>query len=849
MVRTRMFPWVSGWSGAPSNGAESDLSPFVAVFWENTMVNFRPIGCNRRMMRGMHPQPTSSDVPQTGQAVLCGLRTLALLALMPLFLLGCGGGSDATDRANPAATGELRSKAVKAASAASTTPETGWYWNPAEGGTGFMFEAQGNRAFVGFFMYEEGTGAPIWYVASGDVTTEAGAPVFTGDLRLHTISLGAAPSTSVGTVRVVFDGRNATASLPGGRTMPATRFDIAGGGHDFDRAAPITREQPEAGWYWDPARPGSGYAIEVQNGRMFLGIFEYSPFGRPTWSIVDTPLEAGIAAAATTRYADGQTLTSAHRSPYSNLTGLATLTFANSCTGRIQRDLFPTIYIRRFRVDDSPLPPGAECREGALGHLAAPGGSTKDAMRLRLGETVEAELRTPGEVHVYAMVFPHDGVIEPRTYRIDLQAAASGQGSLASPLLSVHGPDGKNWPFNQEDSYPMDDPSGTLRCRADRQGGCNTVFSPSALSSGVYYIAVRAADRGTGTYRLVTYDDGEWNRQSQRQYVGKTAGRYVGRVTGRLGGSLDILVDGNGTAHGTWAKAASAGASPERVPLTGVMNSEYLGLAGPAGRADLYLVGVVTPVDGVFTGFWQDSNGPGGVFATTSERVAQEVLQFVRGPSKVQAGMAEHYRVEHLDLQRRGIAEMRFLPEQYRWRVLSSPEGSRAQLFSPQGHSNWFTADLPGTYMLEMRLSEMNGRVTTSYRDVTAFAPPALAFYDPATNPVSLAFVAPTGQDKLTELDTDVPVSVQLLLNGAASNSDRTDHQTITLSSDNPAIRVLGGPMRLIWPSTDGRAVFALRSCTGGSAQLTAVSTGRRGSAHTLPIQMRVEVPPSRATC
>ena len=758
--------------------------------------------------------------------------TLALMALLPLFLLGCGGGSDGTDRANPADTGELRSKAVKAVSPASATPETGWYWNPAEGGTGFMFEAQGNRAFVGFFMYEEGTGAPIWYVASGDVTSEAGAPVFTGDLRLYVITAAITTSSSVGTVRVVFDGRNATASLPGGRTMPATRFDIAGGGYDFDRAAPITREQPEAGWYWDPARPGSGYAIEVQNGRMFLGIFDYSTLGRPTWSIVDTPLEAGIAAASTTRYADGQTLTSAHRSPYADLTGFATLTFANSCTGRIQRDFSSTIGIRRFRVDDSPLPPGAECREAALGRLAAPGGSPRDAKRLRLGEIVEAELRTPGEVHVYAVVFPYGGVIEATSYLINLETAASGRGSLASPLLSVHAPDGSNSPSTQVWPLQRDEAPSTLSCSTDRQGGCYNSYSASVYVPGVYYIVVRAADQGTGTYRLETNDSDEYYRQSAREYVRKSAaGRYVGRVTGRLGGRLDIMVDAN-------------------VPLTGVMYLEYLGLAGPAGRADLYFHGLITPVDGVFTGVWQDSIGPGGVFAATSDHVPQEILGGVVGPSTVQAGMAEFFRSEHLDAQWRytGMGSRRFLPEQYRWRVISAPAGSRPQLFSPQGHSNWFTADLPGDYRLEVTLSETNGRVTTSHRTVTAFAP-LLSFYDPATNPVSLAFVEPTGQDTLTELDTDVPVAVQLLLNGIPANNNSTVYPAITLSSDNPAIQVLGGPMKKIRSPRDGRAVFALRSCSGGSAALTAVSSGQYGSAYTVPIQMRVQVPPSRAAC
>lgn len=40
-----------------------------------------------------------------------------------------------------------------------------------------------------------------------------------------------------------------------------------------------------SGWYYDPNQSGTGWAIEVLNGRMFAGGFIYRPDGQPTWVV------------------------------------------------------------------------------------------------------------------------------------------------------------------------------------------------------------------------------------------------------------------------------------------------------------------------------------------------------------------------------------------------------------------------------------------------------------------------------------------------------------------------------------------------------------------------------------
>lgn len=59
------------------------------------------------------------------------------------------------------------------------TPESGFWWNPNEGGSGYAFEIQDNYLFVATYVYDEG-GIPIWYTAGG---TMGGVRFFDGSLN------------------------------------------------------------------------------------------------------------------------------------------------------------------------------------------------------------------------------------------------------------------------------------------------------------------------------------------------------------------------------------------------------------------------------------------------------------------------------------------------------------------------------------------------------------------------------------------------------------------------------------------------------------------------------------------
>lgn len=65
------------------------------------------------------------------------------------------------------------------AQAQAFTPESGFWWNPNEGGSGYAIEIQDNYLFIATYVYDEG-GVPIWYTAGG---TMGGNALFGSDLN------------------------------------------------------------------------------------------------------------------------------------------------------------------------------------------------------------------------------------------------------------------------------------------------------------------------------------------------------------------------------------------------------------------------------------------------------------------------------------------------------------------------------------------------------------------------------------------------------------------------------------------------------------------------------------------
>jgi hypothetical protein len=112
----------------------------------------------------------------------------------------------------------------------SFTPEAGFWFNPAEGGRGYVIEIHGTTLFIGGFMYDA-NGNAIWY-ASGpapmvNTTTYSnmwqlygGGQTLTGPYKPSSVV-----NSNVGALTIQFtSATTGTLTLPTGTQIPITRF-------------------------------------------------------------------------------------------------------------------------------------------------------------------------------------------------------------------------------------------------------------------------------------------------------------------------------------------------------------------------------------------------------------------------------------------------------------------------------------------------------------------------------------------------------------------------------------------------------------------------------------------------
>ena len=174
-------------------------------------------------------------------------------------------------------------------------PQTGWWYNPAEGGRGFSIEARGNVFFFAAFHYNA-AGRPTWNYASG--RTSLDGSLFTGDFwrvtggqTLTAVDRGSPRAASVGSLTLAFSDAGAgTMFWPGGPAgapinTAIERQPIVQGG----LAAVAQADVPESGWWWNPDESGRGFFIEWQNGYADLAGYMYDETGEPIWYISAYP--------------------------------------------------------------------------------------------------------------------------------------------------------------------------------------------------------------------------------------------------------------------------------------------------------------------------------------------------------------------------------------------------------------------------------------------------------------------------------------------------------------------------------------------------------------------------------
>ena len=110
-------------------------------------------------------------------------------------------------------------------------PETGWWWNAAEGGRGFSFEVQGEYLYIAGYMYDE-SGSPIWYVSGGKMAANnyyegywqrcANGQAMSETFHAATCSVMSNSSVSIR----FFSTTSAVMTLPSGKSLYLTRFSF-----------------------------------------------------------------------------------------------------------------------------------------------------------------------------------------------------------------------------------------------------------------------------------------------------------------------------------------------------------------------------------------------------------------------------------------------------------------------------------------------------------------------------------------------------------------------------------------------------------------------------------------------
>jgi hypothetical protein len=232
-------------------------------------------------------------------------------------------------------------------------PETGWWWNTTEGGRGYSVEVRGNNIFFAAFHYDV-SGRSTWHVATGPTSLDGSLytnkPLYAaaGGQTLGGAYAGKPRVTEIGKITLAFaDKSNGTMIWPGG-VVPIVRQGIVPGGLG---SAPKAN-QPESGWWWNPAEDGRGFFIEWQNGSVDIAGYMYDEQGNSVWylGVYETPNIRAINGSWWS-YANGQSMMATYKpaTRISDNVAPVTVTFSGPDTALMTLPNGRTTQLQRHR--------------------------------------------------------------------------------------------------------------------------------------------------------------------------------------------------------------------------------------------------------------------------------------------------------------------------------------------------------------------------------------------------------------------------------------------------------------------------------------------------------------------
>ena len=248
------------------------------------------------------------------------------------------------------------------AAQAQIAPAAGYWWNPVQGGRGFVIEIQGTTMFMAGFLYAT-SGEATWVASSGPMTSPtqySGSLItYTGGQTLTGAYQMPSPTPPLGTLAITFTASNqGTLTWPGG-TIPIQRFDFGPGGSSGTQPA----TNPQTGWWLDPTEGGRGFAIEVQGGAMYFAGYMYDSSGNPTWYLANGFMTgSSLFSNEWQQFGYGQTLTGPYQAPsvVNAEAGAVTMQFSNTSTATLTLPNGAQIPLIRYNFGGSTTPPTAQ---------------------------------------------------------------------------------------------------------------------------------------------------------------------------------------------------------------------------------------------------------------------------------------------------------------------------------------------------------------------------------------------------------------------------------------------------------------------------------------------------------
>lgn len=277
------------------------------------------------------------------------LKLISIFLVLAVILVGCGGGEESLPIAKVS-----NVKTAAAVAATAVDPQSGWWWNPAEGGSGYAIERQGNQIFLSAFLYET-NGIATWYVSTltrqVDGTFAGSLLRYSGGQSLLGAYKPAAGTTTPANVVLTFRTSAAgtllvqptDANAP--RLISIERFPIS------SPAFSVSNGSFESGWWWSEAESGRGFFVEVQGSTAFIGSFMYDNAGQPVWYVSTASLQGSqYLSGALLQYANGQSLTGTYKSaaPIASTIGNMAFNFTSANTANMVLPNGSVVPVKRF---------------------------------------------------------------------------------------------------------------------------------------------------------------------------------------------------------------------------------------------------------------------------------------------------------------------------------------------------------------------------------------------------------------------------------------------------------------------------------------------------------------------